>query len=1396
MTSESFAALFVGSSSAETQSSGRQVSTTTCVRSFRDRCQRCECGDVPGASGARYPRTMPVDSPHPPPSGQPETVQFGPESSSLLLRYFFAPDAEIPVDSHGLLIDEVAKVARSNGTAFRLDDLIHHRFALLIGPPHSGKSFGLDRLRIWLAWRGDGPTLLHTDIKTIGILQPTILPLNWESWRNSRNQGVWCIDALDEASQGSRAPRAIVQALSGLSPEARTRINLLVTCRENELPPQFAEQLQQLLNCECRTLRIAAPSRREAEEICGSSAALVQVLDTIQRSSLQDLAEHPAALRWLAQRDVVERETRAGVWRGVIGELLDQPFHGEAAALSRHEDRFLAAARIAFMLEFGDFDEIRLSGSVRSGRNPSLESLFQSSEERELEAAREAVRSGLFQQLGGNIRIRNRHLREWLAAWQLRELAEPNRWEQIREILGGDDLSDTSGNSLAHLLLEVLAEEARGTRSPELVKWLEERQTRYVENLLSGLLKAASDASFSIASSDLVKRIVRLAPKFAFDVALRAHTRNWGTLSSTSKDLAFWIAEALASPSLIDVAKSSLDDSAEKEAARIAALRYLDTLDEPVDLLATAKRMHESALDRSPRLLSYVLSAGLHKGTISAQDALSLAPRRAAHVIDIRVILEHEIAERLTIDTALGILERPRDYDDHSTLVTKARELLCASLPVQHTSRVAKAVRDAAISQQFEALDNWQRVLACAPQVRRTIYADWVASAESFDLDHYVSLSLQTDDISFLFEVLEQLPTVSERVVTDIYRLARSTPAPAVAVARLRARAESIVTHIEDSIAKSERQMEAIRSRYAREEPARVSLEHIMRQHLAVRTVPNDRLQTIGWLAFGGSGLRPDNIDGTFDSLSDALQQTVLAELMRLVVSVQPTEVPPGNTIPGTVLTEGAAVEEALRRFGAQSFDGPTVAKWFPTLLRLLENDDVIADAARSFPRVAVAEFQSLIEREMLEDSGSLLGAVRAPSDLWGQGLAIGAASLLPRIDLPVRSRAILLDELVNQAPEFALPIAEAWATDANADGLLRSASIRALLQLAPGLGVRALQADVAARGQPALLDIADAFDFFGQRKISLSTWPVETQTILLRLLFQHFPGSVDDDRPPQENRGTGNEDHVIDLRRRLVSTMIEANTAEGIAVLEGLSAAAPRLAAWLRHRAAERRAQDVLDGVPPGLPPGNSSRGDQPIPRRRGLPLAKMLNLIRSGEYRLARTASDLFRVIKEVLLQIATDLADDLTIFFPNGWDEKHSREDVLQAYLCRRLNDLMPGRVIDREAWMRLNRRVDLRVRVQYADLGTSSEVPLEIKWSDDDRTPTAARDQLGTRYMLGSAQTHGLYIVGWSGKSAPVALGESGLKAAIQTNAAEFARSNPAFHIELVWLQIDASAVRSA
>ncbi|MFZ5446661.1 MAG: hypothetical protein ACOZQL_42125 [Myxococcota bacterium] len=775
-------------------------------------------------------------------------------------------------------------------------------------------------------------------------------------------------------------------------------------------------------------------------------------------------------------------------------------------------------------------------------------------------------------------------------------------------------------------------------------------------------------------------------------------------------------------------------------------------------------------------------------GTISVQDALALAPRRELGIVDMRALLEYEIAERLTVETALYILEHQGEYDGHSLLVTKACEFLATSLTIGHADRVTKAIHDAATAQQFKSLDNWQRILARVPDVRRAIYAAWLATGEEFKLDHHISFSLQQEDLAFLLGLLERQERPSERLVMDIYRIARSTADFERTVEILRSRAASVISTVEASIAASEREMSATREKFAHSRPKRVPLEDALRQSLANRTDPSARLQTLGWLAFSDGGLRPENLDGSFDTLPLEFQQELLDELKRLVTSVQPSVIPSGNTIPGAVLTEGAAIEEALRRFGARSFDEPTVARWFPTLLRLLENDDVIADLSRVFPSIAVTSFRNWIRREMLEDSDGLHAAVRAPVELWKQGLAARSAELLGEVDLPAGARARLVGVLVKHAPEFALPVAREWARGEGTSRQLRSAAIKVLMQLSSSEGVSALQSDAAKRGRQALLDIADAFDFFEQSKIPLGTWAEESRTDLLQLVFEHFPETEEPRRRSGEAHIIDADDHLIQLRDRLVAVTIESNTPHGMTILKALAATAPRLRQWLLFRDAEKRAQEVIDGVPPGEPPSPTS-----LSRRnslnRGLPLSKLLSIIRFREYRLARTAADLFRVVREVLSRIRLDIPEDLIVFFPRGWKKHHALEDVLQAYLCRRLNDLMPGRVVDRESWMPLNRRVDLRVRVQYPDLGASSEVPLEIKWSDDSRTPTAANDQLGMNYMRGTTRTHGLYIVGWCGKSAPVSLGAAGLRSAIATSVAEFKGSNPGFDIELVWLEID-------
>src|SRR5262249_52488707 len=151
---------------------------------------------------------------------------------------------------------------------------------------------------------------------------------------------------------------------------------------------------------------------------------------------------------------------------------------------------------------------------------------------------------------------------------------------------------------------------------------------------------------------------------------------------------------------------------------------------------------------------------------------------------------------------------------------------------------------------------------------------------------------------------------------------------------------------------------------------------------------------------------------------------------------------------------------------------------------------------------------------------------------------------------------------------------------------------------------------------------------------------------------------------------------------------------------------------------AARQAGEGVLAHLPPSPPDGSS------------ISLTEAVTLLDQADYRLIRSNNDLLEAVCEALALVEQDVAADLPMRSgrPSGKGEPRRRlnEDALQAYVRRRLLDLLPGRVFDprvraaqvvREDQVRY-RRLDLRVTAPCRPPQDLATVVIEVKWSDND------------------------------------------------------------------------------
>ena len=99
-------------------------------------------------------------------------------------------------------------------------------------------------------------------------------------------------------------------------------------------------------------------------------------------------------------------------------------------------------------------------------------------------------------------------------------------------------------------------------------------------------------------------------------------------------------------------------------------------------------------------------------------------------------------------------------------------------------------------------------------------------------------------------------------------------------------------------------------------------------------------------------------------------------------------------------------------------------------------------------------------------------------------------------------------------------------------------------------------------------------------------------------------------------------------------------------------------------------------------------------------------MRLLEDADYRLIRNHDDLLECVAEVLDKVAEDVPADLSMLYGKRSKRRNSlpkrlNEDALQAYVRRRLTDLLPPRIqgfkgcIVREDQVGYRRRLDLRV-----------------------------------------------------------------------------------------------------
>lgn len=634
-------------------------------------------------------------------------------------------------------------------------DLLRHSAALIVAPPWTGKTFVSEQLHRALS----GELCARTCFETLGRDAP-VKPLWWDGWAEGGSQARWIVDAIDEDERsGDRRIDEILGLLEELD-EARSRLHVLFFCRESEVPPAFLKRAERLFGTwspsrptGLRRLRLAGLDRESARALVGADS-FERVCRVIEASGLRELAALPAVLEHLKESPSAEPLDRVAIWRGVLRDLLcqrpDRP--GFAPSGVEAEDRFEVVQWLSAVLTFSSQRELRV---------PDLESLIPSEvpQFRLLrEAAREALRTAVFEPAGSGFRFAQDHVREWFAAFALRDMP-PLRARPL--------LTDGSGApNPAHAgILDLLArigndalrswiEQAHGGMAPPsgALPWTLAEALRALDTLQG--LSRTSPWGLALWDEERLGRIA--APGLGEEIARRLDA----PLSPPEQELLLDVALATGAAEALGPALRIVRDEGQSPRARVLAADLLVRLAADGQLASLEPWVRswgegDSGADSAVALL---VSAFFRRGRWDFETALAFALSRddPAHEW-----LQGLLAEELSLDRARRLLFAPVEG---SPLARRAVEALLrqARVPESDWLLLLPLALGSDLGAAFER----------HPEARRRLFLEGLARDPDGEDAWRWKTALRSEDAGWLLEVVSGRAGGPEWLWETLYSLA------------------------------------------------------------------------------------------------------------------------------------------------------------------------------------------------------------------------------------------------------------------------------------------------------------------------------------------------------------------------------------------------------------------------------------------------------------------------------------------------------------------------------------------------------------------------------------------------------------------------------------------------
>lgn len=452
-----------------------------------------------------------------------------------------------------------------------------------------------------------------------------------------------------------------------------------------------------------------------------------------------------------------------------------------------------------------------------------------------------------------------------------------------------------------------------------------------------------------------------------------------------------------------------------------------------------------------------------------------------------------------------------------------------------------------------------------------------------------------------------------------------------------------------------------------------------------------NRMRQLSLLCFSGDIRRYQDADGNWGDLEVNQQRRVLEACQNGLKDGTPTPFPDGKAFTTWNLAEAQAFMAVLTSWpSGEWFDAGMIEKWLPSVLRThVPNalDAVIACAGKD-RQATTAVAIAMIEEEVTRGENHMFFADAIPVELWSGEVAQRVARFARDESLAVSTCAGLLELLAAYASSSALPLAVEWTENNGSEGgasVLYRKALDVRLAVDPQGAWPLIEVAYQRRGGDALRDLSSLWQRQADFGANLSQWSTSQLERLAQILLETFPLPAETEHPPEGFVMMGTDDELKEVRNRVISTLVGRRLDGDSHALASLFEIEPRLRERFEWEKQQREASRMLGTLV------QSVASESPFAGTTGIPVEQVVRLLDEADYRLIRSGDDLLKALIHVLRQVDEDAPYDLSMLYGRNEPEMRGRgfkpktkkakvrspleEDALQAYVRRRLDDMLP-------------------------------------------------------------------------------------------------------------------------